>query len=100
MHHRADPTAQDAYSTGATYTGGHTETVRWTPQAVTFYLDGKEIGSSTNASAIPATPMHRVLQTETQLTEHPATRQQTMSRSLGCRLFCGKLAKDLSAAAM
>lgn len=68
MHHRADPTAQDAYSTGATYTGGHTETVRWTPQAVTFYLDGKEIGSSTNASTIPATPMRRVLQTETQLT--------------------------------
>ena len=68
MHHRGDPTSQEAYDTGDTYAGWHTATIEWTQQAVTFYVDGQEIGSSTNAGTIPDTPMHLVLQTETQLT--------------------------------
>jgi beta-glucanase (GH16 family) len=71
MHYRGDPTSQDVYSTSATYTSWHTATIEWTPQAVTFYLDGQDIGSSTNTGDIPDTPMHLVLQTETQLTGGP-----------------------------
>jgi hypothetical protein len=56
---------QDKYSTNVTYTSWHTATTEWTPNAVTFYLDGQVIGRST--SHIPNTPMHWVLQTETNL---------------------------------
>jgi hypothetical protein len=34
---------------------------------VTFSLDGMVIGRSTNTANIPSSPMHWVLQTETQL---------------------------------
>jgi beta-glucanase (GH16 family) len=37
----------------------------WTPSYVKFYLDGALLGTST--SRIPNTPMHWVLQTETQV---------------------------------
>lgn len=67
MHHKGAPTQQDAYSTGATYGQWHTAVVEWTPQAVTFSLDGMVIGRSTNTASIPSSPMHWVLQTETQL---------------------------------
>ena len=56
---------QDAYSTGISYTSWHTAVIEWLPSRCTFILDGKVIGNST--SRIPATPMHYVIQTETQL---------------------------------
>ena len=71
MHHVGDPEAQDAYLTSATYGTWHTATIEWTPSAVTFLLDGKVTGSSTGTSLIPRTPMHWVLQTETQLSGGP-----------------------------
>jgi beta-glucanase (GH16 family) len=71
MHHKGDPTAQDAYPTKATYGAWHTAVVEWTPQSVTFYLDGTVIGRSTSAAEIPSTPMHWVLQTETQIDGGP-----------------------------
>lgn len=71
MHHQGNPTAQDAYPTSATYATWHTAVIEWTPQAVTFYLDGQVIGTSTNPANIPSTPMHWVLQTETQLSGGP-----------------------------
>lgn len=57
--------SQDAYSTGTTMTGWHTAVIEWLPNSLTFYVDGKVIGHST--SKVPNTPMHWVLQTETQL---------------------------------
>lgn len=71
MHHRGNPRAQDTYSTGATYGTWHTAVIQWTPHGVTFFLDGRVIGVSTNAANIPDTPMHWVLQTETQLSGGP-----------------------------
>jgi Ricin-type beta-trefoil lectin domain/Glycosyl hydrolases family 16 len=71
MHHKGDPEAQDAYSTTATYSTWHTAVIAWTPQSVTFSLDGTVIGTSTGTSVIPSTPMHWVLQTETQLSGGP-----------------------------
>jgi len=71
MHHKGNPNAQDAYPTSATYGTWHTAVIQWTPRAVTFVLDGRVIGTSTNSANIPSTPMHWVLQTETQLSGGP-----------------------------
>ncbi len=56
---------QDAYDSGAAFASGgwHTATTTWTPNALTFELDGAVVGRST--ANIPHTPMHWVLQTET-----------------------------------
>ncbi len=65
MHHKgaALGSEQDAYPTGITYGAWHTTVIEWSPSAVSYYLDGKLIGRSTEY--IPDTPMHWVLQTET-----------------------------------
>jgi beta-glucanase (GH16 family) len=56
---------QAAFCPGATYTSWHTAVTEWAPNSMKFYLDGQLIGSST--TRIPNTPMHWVIQTETQL---------------------------------
>lgn len=58
---------QDAYITDVSYTAWHTYTIEWTPDYVKFLLDGKVMGDSTDASLIPDTPMHWVMQTESGL---------------------------------
>jgi len=67
MHRQngANGSDQDAYSSQATYTSWHTADLQWTSTACTFVLDGVTLGTSTQR--IPSTPMHWVLQTETQL---------------------------------
>jgi hypothetical protein len=56
--------SQDAYSTGVPMAGAwHTTVVDWQADHCDFYVDGKLVGHST--SAIPNTPMHLVLQSET-----------------------------------
>jgi hypothetical protein len=68
---------QDAYDTGTTYTGWHTYTIEWTPSYVKFLIDGNVIGDSTNASLIPDTPMHWIMQTESDLDgDKPASSAQ------------------------
>jgi beta-glucanase (GH16 family) len=54
-----------AYATNATYRRWHTAVIVWTPGRCRFILDGKQVGVDTQD--IPDTPMHWVLQTETQL---------------------------------
>jgi len=54
---------QAAFCPGLTFTGWHTAVVEWTMSSVKFYLDGGLIG--TVRSNIPSSPMHWVLQTET-----------------------------------
>ncbi len=66
LHHKGDPQSQDQYSTKATYREWHTAVIEWTPKDVTFYLDDQFIGRSAIRANIPNTPMHWVLQTETQ----------------------------------
>jgi hypothetical protein len=65
--HYANPAGgQDAFSSnGATYADWHTATIEWSPGRVTFLLDGTRLGSS--VTDVPSTPMHWVLQTETNL---------------------------------
>ncbi len=57
---------QDYYVTNATYPTWHTAVIEWRASSLTFILDGRVIGTSTDR--IPNTPMHWVLQTETALT--------------------------------
>ena len=56
---------QDQFCTGTHYQGWHTAVTEWTPSSIKFYLDGNLIGTS--SSRIPNTPMHWVLQTETEI---------------------------------
>jgi len=58
---------QDGYSSNTTYTSWHTYTLEWTPKYVEFLVDGQVIGDSTDTANIPDTPMHWVLQTESDL---------------------------------
>jgi len=72
--HRDNATSgsdQDAYNSGIGYTSWHTAVIEWLPSRCTFILDGTVIGSSTYR--IPDTPMHWVLQTETELGTTPST---------------------------
>jgi hypothetical protein len=71
MHHVGDPEDEEFYNTSYTYGTWHTAIIQWTPQSVIFTLDGQVIGDDTNTSLIPSTPMHWVLQTETQLSGGP-----------------------------
>ncbi len=66
LHHRGNPTAQEAHETTVGYDGSwHTAVLEWAPSKVTFTLDGNVIGTDTNTSIIPNSPMHWILQTET-----------------------------------
>jgi beta-glucanase (GH16 family) len=70
MHYRNAPMSQDWYRTSSMVNVWHTATVEWHPDYVRFLLDGVVIGTSTDRSKIPNTPMHWVLQTETAITDH------------------------------
>ncbi|MCY1046919.1 glycoside hydrolase family 16 protein [Corallococcus sp. bb12-1] len=66
--HRQNGTSggdQDAVSTSARFTSWHTAIIEWTPGRCRFILDGTVILDKT--SRVPTTPMHWVLQTETDL---------------------------------
>jgi beta-glucanase (GH16 family) len=70
--HCAGPNPQNnclAVSTDKTYTSWHTAIIEWIPGRVTFILDGIQVGTTTNS--VPSTPMHWVLQTETNLSSTP-----------------------------
>jgi hypothetical protein len=66
LHHMngVSPDDQDTFDTGVPVSSGwHTAVVEWTAASVTFQLDGVTMGVST--SRIPSTPMHLVIQNET-----------------------------------
>ena len=54
----------DGYYSGVPFYGPwHTAVIEWLPTRVTFILDGKVVGNSTDTTKIPNTPMHWVIQT-------------------------------------
>lgn len=64
--HYADPTdGQQWVNTGTALTSWHTATIEWTPGKVVMLLDGAAV--LTNTVKVPVTPMHWVLQAETNL---------------------------------
>lgn len=60
----------DGVTAGASFAAWHTATTVWAPGRVTWYLDGRPIGST--AVATPTSPMHMVLQVETMDAGAPA----------------------------
>lgn len=67
VHHQ-DATVgsdQDWFKAVADIREWHTYTIEWSPNLVVLYLDGNEVGRTTER--VPNTPMHWVLQTETWL---------------------------------
>jgi beta-glucanase (GH16 family) len=69
MHYRNNPASQDWYKSAATVNSWHTATIEWSPASVRFLLDDAVVGTSTDTTKIPNTPMHWVLQTETDITD-------------------------------
>lgn len=67
MHHKNGTWGGDqaAFSTTATFPQWHVATTEWSKDLCVFYLDGEEIGRSTQR--VPNTPMRWVIQTETAL---------------------------------
>jgi hypothetical protein len=70
MHRRDSATSTDQAWFRAEFdnTEWHTAVTEWSPNLVTFILDGKELGHTT--TRVPDNPMHWVLQTEVALTTH------------------------------
>jgi hypothetical protein len=64
-HYASAGGGQDQFGSGASFSAWHTATIEWVPGKVSFALDGKTLGSSTQN--VPTTAMHWVLQTETAL---------------------------------
>ncbi|NUP58383.1 MAG: glycoside hydrolase family 16 protein [Pseudarthrobacter sp.] len=71
MHGAGSPGGDviDVFHTALSFTSWHTATTEWSPGRVEFFLDGSSIGVST--AAIPDTPMHYMLQTESCLPACP-----------------------------
>jgi len=66
--HRQNGTSggdQDPYHSSARFPDWHTAVIEWKPNSCKFILDGAVVGHST--SRVPNTPMHWVLQSETEL---------------------------------
>jgi hypothetical protein len=71
LHHQGGTSGLDSqlFSTASTYLDWHIATIEWVKDRVTFYLDGQKVGES--FTRVPNTPMHWVLQTETNLDGRP-----------------------------
>lgn len=66
--HRTNPTKsgdQAWFNMTADVSNWHTAVIEWSPNLVVYLLDGVEIGRTTER--VPKTPLHWVLQTETEL---------------------------------
>lgn len=64
-HMRQFTSSQQSFNSGVSWSGWHTSEIDWTPSGLTFYMDGRQIG--TTSVNIPDTPMKWVLQNETAL---------------------------------
>lgn len=72
VHYQNATSGSDQYSTGTIPVDmreWHTYTIEWSPAAVVFLLDGKEVGRTTQR--IPKTKMHWAIQTETEISATP-----------------------------
>lgn len=67
--HRQNATSgsdQDYRASGVSFANWHTSVIEWAPNSCKFFLDGAQLGP-TITSRVPNTPMHWVLQTESDL---------------------------------
>jgi hypothetical protein len=63
VHAGQDP--QQAFDTGASWGTWHTTALEWTPKRLSFFLDGKLIGTTTQG--VPNVPMDWIIQNESAL---------------------------------
>jgi Glycosyl hydrolases family 16 len=56
---------QQEFDAGVNWSSWHTTEIDWTPQKLSFYMDGKLIGSTTNG--VPNVPMDWIIQNESAL---------------------------------
>lgn len=76
FHHYARPEGGQDYSSSNVLSGEwHEYEIRWDIGEVTFLVDGKVIGSTTNY--VPSKPMHWVLQVETQISSQAPPQNST-----------------------
>jgi beta-glucanase (GH16 family) len=68
-HYASGDGGQDQFDTGTTMQDWHTSVIEWTPDAITFHLDGRFVGRST--TDVPQIPMHLVLQAGTAGDDEP-----------------------------
>lgn len=68
-----------AINTGKTYTDWHVATTEWTPERVTFYLDGVKVGETRDSAGIPRTPMRWTFQVGSHGSKPPADARGTLS---------------------
>lgn len=64
-HYANSAGGQDYFNSNVDPTQWHTYDIAWSPGKIEFYVDGRLIGTSTKY--VPNTPMHWVLQMETQI---------------------------------
>jgi hypothetical protein len=71
VHHQngSGPFDHTGLDTGFTYGDWHIATIEWVKGRVTCYLDGRKVGETMDR--VPSTPMHWVLQTETNISGAP-----------------------------
>jgi glycosyl hydrolase family 16/fibronectin type III domain protein len=74
VHHQGATSGSDQMRIPSSGSAGgfgawHEATIEWSPGRVEFFLDGVSIGAET--TRVPATPMHWVLQSETEVTATP-----------------------------
>jgi Glycosyl hydrolases family 16 len=74
VHHQgatsgSDQTRIPSSGSAGGYAPWHEATIEWSPGKVEFFLDGASIGATT--ARVPATSMHWVLQSETEVTATP-----------------------------
>src|SRR5207247_8275784 len=68
---------QHAYSTGVNVHGSwHTAVIEWLPSRVTFLLDGRVVGSTTDTTKIPSKAMHWLIQNGGHLGGTPDNQRQ------------------------
>ena len=63
VHYGAN-NSQTGYTSTGDFTQWHTYTVEWMPDHITYWLDGVQQYTTTNAAAIPRTPMHLAIQND------------------------------------
>jgi beta-glucanase (GH16 family) len=73
LQYGVSPNDQTSFSTPQTLRAWHTATIDWLPTGIAFILDGRTIGTTT--ARIPNTPMHMIIQSETQILGPPPSDQ-------------------------
>lgn len=71
VHNTSD--TQLSFPTDLNWSSWHTTEIDWTPTSLSFYMDGKLIGTTTSAAYVPNVPMDWIIQNESALNGETAS---------------------------